>query len=95
MDLSAHISDATITAAIRTEIAKRYGGILEDAALLDSSLVAKLLDVRLNDLPGLLPRINVAATGEKPRWRYKLSDIRNFIEARKIQPTKQQGKIRI
>lgn len=95
LDLSQHTSDAAITAAIRQHITARLGDLLDEASLLDSSMVARMLDVRLNDLPGLLPRVNVAAAGDKPRYRYRLADVRRFITERTSHPAKRTGKISI
>jgi len=76
-----------VAAAIRQEIADRLGASLEDCQLIDSSLAARMLDVRLADLPALLPRIHVESPGQKARYRYRLSDIRRFIESRTLSPT--------
>lgn len=87
MKTSQHVTADALTAAIREEVRVRFGSSLIDAQLIDSATAARMLDVTLHDLPGLLRRVNVAADGEKPRYRYRMSDVLGFIEARTLQPT--------
>ncbi len=86
LDLSQHVTDRAIADALGKALAEKFTTNLDDIAMVEASYISRALDMRVGDVPGILPRYNIAAEGKEPKWRYKISDLRQFLDQRKHQP---------